>query len=177
MRIRIWLFVVLLSLYFPGEISTVHAQEANHVALHIEGLGAAPVTINWSQLLALKHQRVSEKRRLESASGKSQEVVTSRMTGATLADVLSLAGYSKLGRHEQRRTAFIAIAADGYEAAFSWAEVFLNDSGSGMLVLWERNGVALIHAEGPLALISLNDARTGPRHVKKLIRLKVLNVQ
>ena len=96
------------------------------------------------------------------------------MTGATLADVLNAAGFDKLDRHAQRKSAFIAIADDGYQAAFSWAEVFLNDSGAGMLVLWERDGKTLIAGEGPLALIALKDARTGPRHVKRLITVRVL---
>ncbi len=175
MKINSSRFSAMLVLSVAMLLTPAGAQDGAQSALQIEGLGPS-IALTWSQLLALKHQRVTEKRVLEPASGKSQEVVASSMTGATLADVLNAAGLAKLGRHDQRRAAFVAVAADGYEATFSWAEVFLNESGSGVLVLWERNGSTLLGSEGPLALIALNDARTGPRHVKKLVRLKVLNV-
>jgi hypothetical protein len=152
-----------------------HSQEAGAPALQIIGLEKA-ITLTWSQLLALKHQRVSERRSV-TVSGQPSDVAASSMVGATLADVLNAAGFAKLSRHTQRKAAIIAVSQDGYEAAFSWAEIFLNDSGSGMLVLWERNGASLISSEGLLALIAVNDSRTGPRHVKRLAALRILNTQ
>ena len=143
-------------------------------ALRIDGIGAQARTLSMGQLLALKHQRVQESRAVGAAGGKSENVVASSMTGATLADVLNAGGFDKLDRHLQRKSAFIAIADDGYQAAFSWAEVFLNDSSTGMLVLWERDGQTLRANEGPLALIALKDSRTGPRHVKRLIAIRVI---
>ena len=163
------LFMSLCALLFG--INAAHAQE---MGLRIDGLAAQAVQLNASRLLALKHQRVTESRSVGAAGGKADNVVASNMTGATLADVLNAAGFDKLDRHAQRKSAVIAIAADGYQAAFSWAEIFLNDSGSGMLVLWERDGRTLTDGEGPLALIALKDSRTGPRHVKRLIALRIV---
>ncbi len=41
------------------------------------------------------------------------------------------------------------------------------------MIVYERDGAALPHSEGPLALVSLKDTRPGPRHVKWLRTLEV----
>jgi hypothetical protein len=45
-----------------------------------------------------------------------------------------------------------------------------------VLVLFERDGKPLAPAEGPLALISGKDIRTGPRHVKWLQTVEVRQI-
>jgi len=155
-------------------ILAANAIQAQEVVLRVDGLEPQTRVLNLGQLLALRHQRVQESRTLGVVGARTENVMTGNMTGVLLADVLKAAGFEKLDRHAQRASAIIAIADDGYQAAFSWAEVFLNDSGAGMLVLWERDGLTLTAAEGPLALIALKDARPGPRHVKRLVALRIV---
>ena len=45
-----------------------------------------------------------------------------------------------------------------------------------MLIVLERDGKPLDDREGRIALISLKDTRTGPRHVRWLERLDVVRV-
>lgn len=43
-------------------------------------------------------------------------------------------------------------------------------------ICWSRDGKSLPDSEGPLALVSLNDTRPGPRHVKWPRTIEVLLV-
>ena len=68
----------------------------------------------------------------------------------------------------------IASGEDGYRALFSWCELYNADIGSGVLVLYERDGQALPAGVGPLSLISANDRQLGPRHLRHLQGIQVL---
>lgn len=75
-----------------------------------------------------------------------------------------------------KKTVVIATARDGYAVVFSWSELFNTEGGDSVLVLFERDDKALPAEEGPLALISGRDLRTGPRHVKGLERIEVKQI-
>ena len=75
-----------------------------------------------------------------------------------------------------RRSIVVATATDGYQAVFSWAELFLSPIGEGALVIFERDGAPLPASEGPLALVSLRDTQPGPRHVKWLARIEIRRI-
>ncbi len=75
-----------------------------------------------------------------------------------------------------KKTVVIATARDGYAVVFSWSELYNSPAGADVLVLFERDDKALPAAEGPLALISGRDIRTGPRHVKWLERIEVKQI-
>jgi DMSO/TMAO reductase YedYZ molybdopterin-dependent catalytic subunit len=108
----------------------------------------------------------------DSAATTSQEAGR-RYTGCLLRDVLDRAKPAERNRFDLRRSVVIATASDGYRAVFSWAELYLSPIGEGVLIVYQRNGAALTDDEGPLALVSLNDTRPGPRHVKWLRSLEV----
>jgi len=97
-------------------------------------------------------------------------------TGMRLTDVLEEAGILREERHALRRTYVVATASDGYKAIFSWGELYNSPVGRGVLVVYERGGVALDEGEGLIALVSLSDERVGPRHVKWLGRIEVHRV-
>jgi hypothetical protein len=67
----------------------------------------------------------------------------------------------------------IAGAVDGYQVVFSWPELFNTEVGSGVLVVFERDGQPFADREGRVALVSARDLHTGPRSVKWLARLDV----
>jgi DMSO/TMAO reductase YedYZ molybdopterin-dependent catalytic subunit len=96
--------------------------------------------------------------------------------GIRLTEVLEEADIRQDERHALRRTYVIALAADGYQALFSWGELFNTPVGTRVLVAFERDGAPLRDGEGRIALVSLADERVGPRHVKWLTRIDVRRV-
>jgi DMSO/TMAO reductase YedYZ molybdopterin-dependent catalytic subunit len=96
--------------------------------------------------------------------------------GILLAELLREAVISEDARHALRRTYVVASASDGYQAVFSWGELFNTAVGRGVLVAYERDGAPLREGEGRFALVSLADERAGPRHVKWLTRVDVRRV-
>ena len=87
---------------------------------------------------------------------------TRRYAGVLLRDVLAAAKPAEKERHDLRRSIVVATATDGYQAVFSWAELFLSPIGDGAIVVFERDGAPLAESEGPLAIVSLGDTPAGP---------------
>jgi len=96
--------------------------------------------------------------------------------GVRLVDVLEEADMKQDDRHALRRSYVVAIATDGYQAVFSWGELFNTPVGRSVLVAYERDSAPLREGEGRFALVSLADERSGPRHVKWLTRIDVRRV-
>jgi len=96
--------------------------------------------------------------------------------GILLPELLREAAIKEDERHAMRRTYVVAFATDGYQAVFSWGELFNTPVGRSVLVAYERDGAPLRDGEGKFALVSLADERTGPRHVKWLNRIDVRRV-
>lgn len=72
-----------------------------------------------------------------------------------------------------KRTYVLATARDDYTVMFSWSELYNSSVGPGVFVLLHRDGRELPDTEGPLALISREDLKTGPRHVRCLKSIEV----
>ncbi len=96
--------------------------------------------------------------------------------GVRLSDLLDEADIRRDARHALRRTYVIAVASDGFQAVFSWGELFNTPVGTGVLVAYERDGQPLRDGEGRIALISLVDERPSTRHVKWLARIDVRRI-
>lgn len=96
--------------------------------------------------------------------------------GVRLRDLLKEAGIVTHDNNTVKKLAIIASADDKYAVVFSWNELFNARAGENVLVLFERDGQPLPHAEGPLALLSADDLRTGPRHVKWLRSIEVRQI-
>jgi DMSO/TMAO reductase YedYZ molybdopterin-dependent catalytic subunit len=96
--------------------------------------------------------------------------------GVRLIDLLEDADIRRDARHALRRTYVVATASDGYQAVFSWGELFNTPVGREVLVAFERGGAPLQDGEGKIALVSLADEKIGPRHVKWLSRIDVRRV-
>lgn len=94
-------------------------------------------------------------------------------TGLRLKDLLETAGIREDAPRALRRTYVVAISTDGYQAVFSWGELFNTAAGNSILVATERDGVPLRDGEGRFAMVALADDRPGPRHVKWLSRIDV----
>ena len=135
------------------------------------------LTLSVSDLQRLPVQRVEDVRqlRMSGTPGKDGEQ-TRRYSGVLLRDVLNSAKLVEKERHDLRRSIVVATATDGYQAVFSWAELFLSPIGDGTVVIFERDGAPLPANEGPLALLSLRDTQPGPRHVKWLAKLEIRRI-
>jgi DMSO/TMAO reductase YedYZ molybdopterin-dependent catalytic subunit len=101
---------------------------------------------------------------------------TGKLRGALLRDILNKAQLDAPGHNDVKRMVVIATATDGYTVVFSWAEVFNNTVGDGIVVYYEKDGQALGNDEGHIAMVSTSDTRTGPRHVKWLRSLEIRKV-
>ena len=97
--------------------------------------------------------------------------------GVLLTDILDGTGLPGLHRSELKRCVVIAMGDDGYQALFSWCELYNSPIGARALVLFEREAQPLegqIDGHlGELALISAADTHIGPRHLRHLYSLTV----
>ena len=155
------------------------AQSAPQAAntLRVQGNVERELTLGISDLRGLAVQRVEDVRQIKMAGTTDQFGEQKRSyTGVLLRDVLTSARPVEKQRHDLRRSIVVATASDGYQAVFSWAELFLSPIGDGALVIFERDGAPLPESEGPLALVSLRDTQPGPRHVKWLQKVDIRRV-
>ncbi|QSI31142.1 hypothetical protein GNX71_16800 [Variovorax sp. RKNM96] len=93
--------------------------------------------------------------------------------GARLIDVLDHCGLPERPRPELKRCIVRVRGDDGYEAVFSWNELYNSTIGEKVLVLYEKNAGPLEAHLGTLCLISANDARLGPRHLRGMSQVTV----
>lgn len=98
---------------------------------------------------------------------------TTTVRGVRLGALLESLGLDERDRHDWRKTVVVAIATDNYRAAFSWPELVNTEAGKQVLLVIERDGAPLDAREGPIALHALGDLRSGPRHVRNLMRIEV----
>ena len=101
----------------------------------------------------------------------------SNFRGVRLTDVINHVGIEEKGHKDTRRMVIIARATDGYVVTFSWNELFNTPIGKDVLVAWEKNGKPLGAGEGQFLLISGQDIKTGPRHVRWLSEIEIKREQ
>lgn len=99
-----------------------------------------------------------------------------RLTGVRLRDVLDRVKVKTSSHNDLKKMAVIAGATDGYKVVFSWQEIYNSPLGEGMLVYFAKDGAPLGAEEGQIALVSLKDTNTGPRHVKWLRDIEIKKV-
>lgn len=155
-------------------LPAVPASAQENTALEVQVGTGAPRRLGAAELAALPQADIVETRKVGSGDTKQSEEV--RWRGVLLRDVLDAAGMQSLDRYALRRSAVVARATDNYAALFSWGELFNARMGENVLVVTAMNGRPLPASEGPYALRSLSDTKSGPRHVKWLRRLEVLTV-
>lgn len=97
--------------------------------------------------------------------------------GVRLTDVLDRVGIDLKAHKDDRRMVIVARATDGYVVTFSWSELYNTPIGKDVLVAWEKDGKPLEAGEGQLLLISGQDIKTGPRHVRWLSDIEVVRMK
>lgn len=140
--------------------------------LAISGAVAQPLSFDAAALRQFPADQIVELR----LPGRDAGAPASVLRGVRLRAVLERAQIKMADHNTVKKLAIIASAADGYKVVFSWNELFNAELGESVLVLFERDGQPLAPAEGPLALMSGKDIRTGPRHVKWLQSVEVRQI-
>ncbi|MEO7642675.1 MAG: molybdopterin-dependent oxidoreductase, partial [Ramlibacter sp.] len=104
--------------------------------------------------------------------GKQMQLAV-RYQGVPLKELLDRAGL-KPDRREIRKAIVLVTAKDGYQASFSWGELYNSALGDGVVLVLRQDATELLEADGLPALRSLQDARSGPRHVRWVTRIDLL---
>ena len=117
--------------------------------LTVSGNVETKLTLGVDDLQRLAVRRVEDVRQIRMAGASASDgEQTRRYTGVLLRDVLTSAKPVEKVRHDLRRRIVVATATDGYQALFSWAELFLSPIGEGALVIFERDGAPCQRAKG-----------------------------
>lgn len=148
-------------------VQTAWAQPA---VLEITGQVRQPLTFSRTELLALKRRDYADQRTVVQ-DGKETKIAI-RYQGVPLTELLDRAGL-KPDRREIRKAVVLLTARDGYQASFSWGELYNSALGDGVIVVLRQGDEELLDSEGLPALRSLQDLRSGPRHVRWLTRIEV----
>jgi DMSO/TMAO reductase YedYZ molybdopterin-dependent catalytic subunit len=141
--------------------------------LEVAGEVNANLTLTVEGLRAIA---VHSARNLPAAASNALAEPYREYAGVLLTQVLDKAGLRSERKDDWRRLYVVATASDGYKAVFSWGELFNSRIGRGLLVAFERAGKPIDDSEGRIALISTEDDRIGPRHVKWLKRIDVRRI-
>lgn len=154
----------------PQAIAGPPADGVGSPQVAVAGAVTKPMTFSVDELRGLPTQ-VSTTLTRRGEPGEAES--TSSVKGVPLAALVKQAGLVEPDRNSWKHTVVVVSATDGYAVAFSWPELVNTDVGAGVLVIYERDGKPLDNREGPIALVSAQDQRTGPRHVRWVQRIEV----
>ncbi|RYF40178.1 MAG: hypothetical protein EOO25_13195 [Comamonadaceae bacterium] len=144
---------------------------AQPAVLEIGGAVAKPLALTRADLQALARRDYSEERTVTQDGKQAQLAI--RYQGVPLKELLDRAGLQP-DRREIRKAVVLLTAKDGYQASFSWGELYNSALGDGVILVLRQGETDLLEADGLPALRSLQDLRSGPRHVRWLVRIDVL---
>jgi len=143
---------------------------AQPALLEIKGEVLQPLALSRADLLGLSRRDYAEQRTV-TQDGK-EAVLAIRYQGVPLRELLDRAGL-KPGRRDIRKAVVLLTAKDGYQASFSWGELYNSALGEGIILILRQGGDELLDTDGLPGLRSLQDLRSGPRHVRWLVRIEV----
>lgn len=164
-----WRYALLLPLLLAAGLA--FAQDSG---LEVKLGAAAARRFAQAEIAALPQTELVETRSV--GAGAKAEQAELRYRGVLLRDLLDAAGVQNLDRYALRHSGVVARATDHYAVLFSWGELYNARVGDSVLVITTINGKPLPSTEGPYALRSLSDTKSGPRHVKWLNRIEVFTV-
>jgi DMSO/TMAO reductase YedYZ molybdopterin-dependent catalytic subunit len=164
---RAWLGLAMGCVLMPLAVLPAAAQPA---LLEIRGEVQTPLALSRADLLAMNRRDYAEQRTV-TQDGK-EAVLTFRYQGVPLRELLDRASL-KPDRRSIRKALVLLTAKDGYQASFSWGELYNSALGDGVIVVLRQANDELLDTDGLPALRSLQDLRPGPRHVRWLARIEV----
>ena len=138
--------------------------------LQVDGAVTHPLSLTREQLEALPWREYAESREVQQ-DGRTVRLSV-RYQGHPLRDLIDRAGLAP-DRRAVRHSVILLTARDGYRASFSWGELYNSALGDGVILVRSQDGRDFLAADGLPALRSLQDTRSGPRHVRWLERIEV----
>lgn len=163
---KFWL-LLCASLLMSGAL----AQTRPVVLLEVGGQVNKPLAFTRADLLQLPRKEYSENRTVQQ-DGK-EVTLSVRYQGVPLRQLLDMAGL-QADRRAIRKAVILLTATDGYQASFSWGELYNSALGDGVIVVLRHGEAELLDTDGFVSLRSLQDLRPGPRHVRWLKAIEVL---
>lgn len=139
--------------------------------LKISGITGSTADLTIQAIEAMGLAEITDTRQLSVGSQTEQRAIVYQ--GIALPRLLEAAGFDKLDRYAVRSATILIVAKDGYQARFSWGELFNSSIGERALVILRENG-AISAREGSFSLRSLGDFRPGPRHVRDVAEIRVV---
>jgi len=164
---RHWLMLGLFGALMPLAVLQAAAQS---VLLDVKGEVRQPLSLSRADLLTLKRRDYMEQRTVTQDGKEAQ--LTIRYQGIPLKELLDRAGL-KPGSRDIRRAIVLLTAQDGYQTSFSWGELYNSALGDGVIVVLRQANDELLDTDGLPGLRSLQDMRSGPRHVRWLSSIEV----
>jgi DMSO/TMAO reductase YedYZ molybdopterin-dependent catalytic subunit len=162
--------LVGVALFTVHGVVPAQAVDGTPVLLWVEGAVATPLALTREQIEALPWRNYAESREVQQ-DGRTVKLGV-RYQGYPLRDLIERAGLAP-DRRAVRHTVVVLTARDGYRVAFSWGELYNSGLGDGVIVVRSQDGRDLLAADGLPALRSLQDSRSGPRHVRWLQRVEL----
>jgi DMSO/TMAO reductase YedYZ molybdopterin-dependent catalytic subunit len=152
----------------------VHGQPKPTSQIFVSGQVQQPLTLGVSELKEFPSEQVSEVQLIcQTGANKGR---LENIKGVLLRNILTRAQVLAPGHNDLKKMIVVAGATDGYTVVFSWSEIFNSPVGDGVIVFFEKDHAPLTDDEGPIALVSRLDTRTGPRHVRWLKSIEVRKV-
>jgi DMSO/TMAO reductase YedYZ molybdopterin-dependent catalytic subunit len=182
-RHRLFRAVLIFScscVVYCNSYELLHAQTdslAKYVttSISVTGKVKTPLTLTVQDLKAYKPVTMRDVKIL-SHSGEVKETIKA-CTGARLKEVLEKASIVFDERRDFNKTLIIARASDGFQAMWTWHELFNSAAADNIIIVYERDGKLLASREGNFMMLNTNDTRTGPRHIRWLKEIEVRKVQ
>ncbi len=134
-----------------------------------------PQKLNVAKLKELNATEVSQMA-IVCGSGETKESSVS-YKGAKLIDILDKAVVDISEKNGRNKIYVVATASDGYKALFSYQELENSVIGDKVIVFYEKNGSEVPDYEGKIGLISANDKKTGPRHIRSLKNIEIVRIK
>ena len=156
-------------------LSAMNQAAAQGVTTEVEVTGEVNTRLTFTvdALRAIDHRSA---RNLPAAVSNALAEPYREYSGVLMTRLLDKAGLRSERKDDWRRLYVVATASDGYKAVFSWGELFNSRIGRGLLVVYERAGRPIDDSEGRISLLSTEDDRMGPRHVRWLKRIDVRRI-
>lgn len=142
---------------------------AQSALLEVVGQVQDPLVLSRTELLAMTRRDYADQRTVVQDGKEVKSTV--RYQGVPLKELLDRAGL-KPDRREIRKAIVLLTAKDGYQASFSWGELYNSALGDGVIVVLREGNDELLDTDGLPGLRSLQDTRSGPRHVRWLTRIE-----
>lgn len=169
------IFLILLITLSLSAKSNLDETKYETNEIFIDGLVINKLTLNVQELEKLSSIKIGETPVI-CMSTEIKENVQS-YEGVKLKTILDKAAIQINSKRDFNKIYIQVIASDDYEVIFSYNELYNTKNGDNIIVFYKKNGKLLESGEGKIGLISADDIKTGPRHIRWLKKIIVKKIE